>query len=202
MAENSAQAARLFIAVELPEETKRELSHVQEGLKRACGYCPARWVAPDSIHLTLSFLGDVPILKIDGIKDALTQVGADFKTFDLSLDGVGAFPNLERPHVVWVGLGGDTGKLSSMQKKLEGLLALLGFNLENRPFSPHLTLARVRDEASPADKKRLGQAIGSTTCRDDCLFSVHEISLIKSYLTPAGPVYTVLFSAPLGSENH
>jgi 2'-5' RNA ligase len=91
--------------------------------------------------------------------------------------------------------------MSKIQKRLEQLLAGLGFNPENRPFSPHLTLARVRDEASASDKKRLGQAISATVCDNKCSIPVHSISLIKSQLTTAGPIYTILSSATLGPQS-
>jgi 2'-5' RNA ligase len=200
MAENNTGQVRSFIAIELPQGTKRELAYLQEGLKRACGYCPAKWVTIESIHLTLNFLGDVPLSRLDDIKSAVAQAAAASDTFGLALEGLGAFPNLERPHIVWVGLSGNVEKLSNIQKRLEQLLVMLGFNSENRPFSPHLTLARVRDEASAADKKRLGQAISSTTCKTDCPIPVRQVSLIKSQLTPAGSIYTVLSSATLGRQ--
>lgn len=200
MAENNSEQVRSFIAIELPQETKHELARLQERLKRACGYCPARWVAAESIHLTLNFLGDVPRSKLDDIKSAVAQACAEAGTFELALASLGAFPNLERPHIVWVGLSGDVERLLKIQKRLEQLLAGLGFDPENRPFSPHLTLARVRDEASAADKKRLGQAICSTTCKTDYSIPVRQVSLIKSQLTPAGPVYTILSSAELGRQ--
>ena len=200
MAEHNTEQVRSFIAVELPQEIKIELAHLQERLKRACGYCPAKWVAVESIHLTLNFLGDVPLSRLDDIKSAVAQAAVASDTFELALDGLGAFPNLERPHIVWVGLSGNVEKLSKIQKRLEQLLVMLGFNSENRPFSPHLTLARVRDEASAADKKSLGQAISSTTCKTDCPIPVRQVSLIKSQLTPAGPIYTVLSSATLGRQ--
>jgi len=201
VAENNAEQVRAFIAVELPQETKSELAHLQEKVKGACGYCPARWGAVENIHLTLNFLGDVPLSKLDAIKSAVTQACRGFDTFELTLAGLGAFPNLENPRVVWVGLNGNVEELSKIQKYLEHLLAGLGFSPENRPFSPHLTLARVRDEASAADKKRLGQAIGSTACATDCRIQVGSISLIKSQLTPSGPIYTVLSSAVLGHQS-
>ena len=200
MAENNAELVRAFIAVELLDDARRELANLQERLKRACGYCPARWVAVENIHLTLNFLCDVPLSKLDAIKSAVTQACHGFDTFDLTLAGLGAFPNLESPRVVWVGLNGDVEELSKIRKRLEQLLTGLGFVPENRPFSPHLTLARVRDEASPADKKRLGQAIGATACESDCRIQVSSINLIKSQLTPAGPIYSVLFSATLGQH--
>jgi len=198
VAEEKTEQVRSFIAIDLPQETKSELAHLQERLKRACGYCPTKWVGVESIHLTLNFLGDVPLSRLDDIKNAVTQAAAASDTFELALGCLGAFPNLERPHIVWVGLAGEVEKLAKIQKHLEQLLAGLGFSPEIRPFSPHLTLARVRDEATATDKKRLGQAISFTMCKTDCSILVCQVSLIKSQLTTAGPIYTVLSSATLG----
>jgi 2'-5' RNA ligase len=199
--ENNAEQARAFIAVELPEGMRHALACLQEKLKRACGYCPARWVAPESIHLTLNFLGDVPVAKLDDIKSAIAQVASGAGAFELTLGGLGAFPNLERPHVIWVGLGGNVERLAGIQRNLKQRLSELGFSPENQPFSPHLTLARVRDEASASDKKRLSQAIASTACETHCDIPVRAISLIKSQLTPSGPVYTVLYSSSLEHQS-
>jgi RNA 2',3'-cyclic 3'-phosphodiesterase len=198
MAENGAATARLFIAIELNDEVKGELGRLEERIKQACGFCPARWVAPDKIHLTLNFLGDVATSKIDAIKSAVSQAAGEYSAFQLSLSSPGAFPNLDRPHVVWVGLEGDVAKLLALQKRFEQFLSSLGFPPEARPFSPHLTLARVRDEASPADRKKLGEAIVKSRCERDCAVSVSSVSLIQSKLTPDGPVYTVLFNKQLG----
>jgi RNA 2',3'-cyclic 3'-phosphodiesterase len=195
--ESEPSKARLFVAVELTSGVKGELARLQERLKKTCGFCPARWVSVDNIHLTLNFLGDVDISLLKAVKATVKQAGDEFPPFELSMTDTGVFPNLERPHVVWVGLGGDTSKLAAVQKRLEGLVEVLGFRPEDRSFSPHLTLARVRDEATPADIKRLGEAIGQTRCEKDCSIPIDSISLIRSQLTPDGPIYTVIFNAPL-----
>jgi len=189
---------RSFIAIELPEETKLELARLQNRLKASCGYCPAKWVAPQSIHLTLNFLGDVDTARLEEIKQAIALTASQFEPFELRLAESGAFPNLERPQVVWVGLKGDIGRLEQIQKQLELRLVPLGFRAENRPFSPHLTLARLRDEASAGDRKRLGQAIAAAACDTGCMVPVTAINLMKSELTSAGPVYTRLASIALG----
>ncbi len=197
MAENITEQVRSFIAADLPQEAKTKLAYIQEGLKQACRYCPAKWVATENIHLTMKFLGAVPRTKLYDINSAVARVCEDFDKFDLALAGLGAFPSLDHPHVIWVGLTGDIEPLSRLQKCLEQALAKLGFIAENLPFSPHLTLARVNDEASSVDRKRLGEAVGSTTYQTNCCIPVRKVSLIKSQLTPAGPVYTTLSSATL-----
>jgi 2'-5' RNA ligase len=197
LTENITDQVRSFIAADLPQETKSKLAYIQEGLKQACSYCPAKWVSTENIHLTMNFLGSVPSTKLYGIKSAIARVCEGFDKFDLALAGLGAFPNLDSPHVIWVGLTGDIEPLFRLQKRVEQALAKLGFTVENRPFSPHLTLARVRDEASSVDRKRLGEAVGSPIGQTDCFIPVRHVSLIKSQLTPTGPIYTILSSAAL-----
>lgn len=192
---------RAFVAVEMPDKIRDELSRLQSKLQQSCGFCPAKWVTPASIHLTLQFLGNVPLSKIGGIKNALTKLSSFYNAFEVTLAGLGVFPGIHSPRVVWVGLGGDLEQLSKIQKHLEQLLAESGFNPETRPFSPHLTLARIRDEASSADRQKLGQVISSMTYKPGCKIPVRSISLIKSQLTPSGPIYTVLSSADFKPES-
>jgi 2'-5' RNA ligase len=108
---------------------------------------------------------------------------------------------MNRPRVIWVGLDGNLKRLADIQKQIEQLLSGVGFIPETRPFSPHLTLARVREEASPAEKQKLGQIISSMTFKSGCIIPVRSINLMKSQLTPHGPVYSVLFSADLKTDH-
>lgn len=191
------ETIRSFIAIELPAGVRSELGRLRDTLKRAVT-CPARWVAPDSIHLTLVFLGDVGSSRIEGVKLVMAEASAESRPFELGLGGLGAFPNTLRPQVVWVGIEGDVDRLAHLQKSLEGRLDRLGFRPDARRFSPHLTLARLRDEAAPAERQRLGEVIAGTVCQADCRIPVNEIVLMKSQLTPSGPIYTRLASAKLG----
>ena len=197
MAENNSGTMRLFVAIELPDSIKQELVRLQEHIKKSCGSCPARWVAPGNVHLTLNFLGDVSASKFDDLKRAVAQTSGGADGFDLTLAELGAFPNLERPRVIWVGIRGDLNRLLALQKNLEQSISALGITPENRPFSPHLTLARVGDEVFAADKKRLGAAAAGTGCGTDCSIPIRSVSLIRSQLTTGGPVYTVLDSTNL-----
>jgi 2'-5' RNA ligase len=192
---------RSFIAVEMPEAVKKELSRLQTELKQNCTDSIARWVAPQNIHLTLQFLGDVPQSKIGKIKNALVEVSSAHTAFELRLGELGVFPGINRPRVIWVGLDGNLKRLADIQKQIEQLLSGAGFVPENRPFSSHLTLARVREEASPAEKQKLGQIISSMTFKSGCTIPVRRINLMKSQLTPHGSVYSVLFSADLKTDH-
>jgi 2'-5' RNA ligase len=189
---------RAFIAIELPCELKEALAGLQSKLKAATA-CPAKWVPADNIHLTLSFLGDIQPLQVNDIQQTLTQICGELAPFKLYIGKLGAFPNYYRPQVVWIGLDGDMEPLSSLHRKIEAGLARLGFKPENHSFSPHLTLARLRDEALSAERQKLGDTVNRTICEINHALPISEICLMRSNLTPAGAIYTRLSSHNLNS---
>lgn len=191
-------AIRLFIAIELPEPVKAGLKRVQDTLRLVDPSC-AKWVDPGSIHLTLKFLGNVDSEKVDGIVRLMDEASQEVRPFRLELKGLGAFPNLRRVQVVWVGVAGDLDHLKILQKKLEDNLAELGFPSEGRAFTPHLTLARLREDIAPAGRESLGAAIGSFKLESNLVIEVNSLSLMKSQLTRAGAIYTQLASIKLKS---
>ncbi len=190
---------RTFIAVELPEEVKRHLEEVQRQL-RGPGDLPVKWVSPRGIHLTLKFLGNVPASSVDDIARAVAAESVKTAPFELKLGAAGAFPNLRSPRVVWVGLAGNTSPLLDLQKEIERCVVPLGFAPENRPFSPHLTVGRVREGALPEDRRRLGEAVCRLAVVSDVPFRVDSVSLMKSTLAPTGAVYECLSSSELGGR--
>ena len=190
-------AVRAFIAIELPPEVRAELSRVQLRLKSASA-CPAKWVEPGSVHLTLCFLGEISPAQVEAVKGVMVQVVAGFHPFALELTQAGAFPNLRQPQTLWVGLGGGLDSLSKLHRQLEEGLRTTGYKPEDRPFRPHLTLARVRDEATPAERQGLGEAVGRLSGPIAGRIDVSEINLMKSQLTPSGAVYSRLYSSRLG----
>ena len=181
---------RSFIAVELPEDIKRGLKRIQTelGLDRDNF---VKCVSPEGIHLTLKFLGGVPPQKIKDIVSFMEAASQGIKPFELQITEVGAFPDFRRPRVVWVGLKGDIDKLVAWQQRLDDGLVPLGFAKENRPFTPHLTLARVRETCSPGDRQRLGEAVANLQVQVDDKFTVNALSLMRSQLLPAGAVYSL-----------
>ncbi len=185
------EQVRSFIAVELPQAVKEGLATLQKELKLA-GHTAVKWVAPEGIHLTLKFLGNVSTTKISGIVGALERVAAEFSAFRLEISGLGAFPNLKRPRVLWVGVGGQTEKLISLQQLIDKALIPQGFSPEQRPFSPHLTLARLRENALPRDRQSFGELLQKTPFTAKYEIEVDSISLMWSQLFPAGAVYTRL----------
>lgn len=183
------EQVRSFIAIELPEELKRELSRLETRLRVESGN-GIKWVNPESIHLTLKFLGYVDSDKLGEILAAMGQAVQGITPFRLEVNGLGAFPNLSRVQVVWVGLVGEIDKLSRMVERIESLVSPLGFPREDRPFAPHLTLARMGNRVSPEDRRRLGQLIAGTRFAPNQAIEVNSVSLMKSELTREGAVYS------------
>ncbi len=187
---------RSFIAIELPDELKSELVQLEAQLKsgRQSG---VKWVDPYSIHLTLKFLGSIAVDRVEGITRAMEEAARGIYPFRLEVKGLGVFPNFRRAQVAWVGLSGEVDKLDQLQKRLEPSLTSLGFAPESRRFTPHLTLARLRNQVSLDERQRFGQLITGTAFEADCAIEADAISLIRSQLTREGAIYTRINSARL-----
>jgi 2'-5' RNA ligase len=185
------ESIRCFIAIELPAELKAELTRLQNKLRSVTGNC-ARWVEPNGIHLTLKFLGNVTPGKVSEITGAMDEAVKDLPELKFEVAECGCFPNTHRPQVVWIGLTGDTKTLGELVKRLEDALTKLGFKPEGRPFTPHLTLARVRDTATPAERQALGEAISRAELGIISGINATGICLTQSELTPKGAIYTRL----------
>lgn len=192
----TTEHVRSFIAIELPEEVKAGITRLQNQLK-AANHSPVKWVNPNSIHLTLKFLGDVPVAKINSITGALETATREITPFQLEVKDLGVFPNLNKVRVVWVGVSGDITRLGQLQQRIESNLATLDFAPETRDFTPHLTLARLREQASPDERQSFGRLIGNTKFESVYKFRVDAISLMRSQLTREGAIYSRLGSARL-----
>lgn len=187
---------RAFIAVTLPPEVRRLLAGFQSKLKNAAG-APVKWVETENLHLTLVFLGATAEGKVPGVLEAMERAIAGVHPFTVGVRGLGVFPDPHRTQVVWAGLEGSVDVLGRLQQNLVTGLEPLGFRPERRPFRPHLTLGRVRDRASSAEREALGRAAATLEAGAGATFRVDAIHLIRSQLNPAGPVYTVIGSAVL-----
>jgi len=188
------ELVRAFIAIELPTSVRLELAQLQKTLRYQC-HCPAKWVDPHSIHLTLYFLGDVAPAIIENTKQAMTHAVLGQLPFELFLDKSGVFPNPEHPRVIWIGITDKLSILKSTRSKLGQLLHRNELTLEAREFYPHLTLARIRDEANYVERQSLQQALSSAEQTFKTSFIAQDISLIQSQLTPKGAHYITLFRA-------
>jgi len=183
------EQVRSFIAIELPNELKVGLSQLEAQLKS--GKQPGvKWVNPYSIHLTLKFLGSIAVDRISQITKSMSEAVQGISPFPLEVKDLGVFPNLRRVQVVWVGISGEVDKLAQIQQRIESNLARLGFAPESRPFTPHLTLARLRNQASLDERQRLGELIAGTRFEVAYTIKVDAISLIRSQLTREGAIYS------------
>ncbi len=194
---HNPEQIRSFIAIELSEEAKKGLARLRKELERD-EHKFVKWVDPGGIHLTLKFLGNIPAKWVTEITEAMGKAARGIYPFHLEISGLGTFPNLKQARVFWVGIGGEVDKLSSLQQNIDSALAALGFAKEERPFVPHLTLARIREGASPLERRSFGELVGSTVFEDKYPVAVEAIRLMRSQLTPTGAIYTCLSVVKLG----
>jgi 2'-5' RNA ligase len=187
---------RSFIAIKLPPEIRDCLERIINRLKPSTG--DVRWVKADAIHLTLKFLGDVEEGRIPEIAGCIERCVQGISPFALAVRGLGAFPGENSPQVIWISAVDESGSLARMQRSLEEGLAHVGFTKEKRPFSPHLTLGRLK---SPRGKEAVRRGLAELKHTDCGSFTADGVSLIKSDLKPSGPVYTVLQSFSLHTHN-
>lgn len=187
---------RLFVAVELPDPVREALADLQGQLRRR-GLEGLRWVRPEGIHLTLKFLGETPADRLEAISVALAEAARSVAPFPLVLGSPGTFGDRRGPRVLWVDVAGDLHPLRRLQERVERAMVALGFPPEERPFSPHLTLARVRAPAPRDTAARIAQAVRQVRL-PPLEMEVRELSLMRSTLLPEGAHYQRLAAFPLG----
>ncbi len=183
---------RLFIAIEIPAEIKKQMAEAQHRLRDAG--VDASWPRPEGIHLTLKFLGEVPEQQVTDITNALNAAAGGSTKFHLDVAGVGTFPNAKNARVVWTGLSGDTERLKILQASVEDAMERIGMKREERPFTPHLTLGRIKYIRS---RDRWLKALEEMKDISLSGFDVEAVSLMKSELKPSGAVYTEMGRANL-----
>lgn len=182
---------RTFIAIEIPSEIKSALAALQTELRRAGA--DVSWAKPESLHLTLNFLGEVDERLINEIEKACVDTASEFQPFTLKLNGVGVFPNSRQPRVLWAGLSGEVEMTVEIRKRLDEKLAPFGFERDEKEFRPHLTIGRVKSNR----KTRELIALADLYKLPALPFDVNEIVLMKSELHPAGARHTCLAKAHL-----
>ena len=186
---------RTFIAIPLPVPCRTLLEDIQSKL-RPFG-ADVRWTAIASIHLTLKFLGEIDRSMLPRLTSALNE-HAKTPGFDLRMRGLGGFPDLHRPRVIWCGIEGQVDSLTRLQKAVETACQAVGFAREDRPFHPHLTLGRVQGKRNLQlllDYIRIGS-------EGECGFAVDHYNVYQSVLTPCGANYTILEKIPLLQPSH
>ena len=186
---------RSFVSVDLDDEkVLSQVESIMASLVSLGG--DLKPVERENIHLTLKFLGNVSAARLEEIKSTLTQV--TFPPFSLEIRGAGAFPNLKRMNVIWVGLGEGWSQVELIYEQTEKLLHQLGFSRETRPFSPHITVARVK---SGRKRDEIAAFLGHLTDQSFGTFNVESVKLKQSVLSPSGPKYSTLFEVPAHKQS-
>ncbi|MBN1548828.1 MAG: RNA 2',3'-cyclic phosphodiesterase [Syntrophaceae bacterium] len=183
---------RAFLAVDPPREIRDAIAMIQNRLKKAI-QGDIRWVKPEGIHLTLKFFRALPESDVATISRAVRDAVSKVVPFVLDIKSVGAFPDVKRPRVLWLGMEGDVNALIQLQKKVDTELQHCGFAKEDRPFRPHLTLARIKE---PGGLTGLASIMGKGEDFVAGSFSANGLNLFKSDLTPKGAIYTKLVHFP------
>ncbi|MEN8172906.1 MAG: RNA 2',3'-cyclic phosphodiesterase [Chloroflexota bacterium] len=191
---------RAFIAIDLPPDLQQRLSQLSNALKDGMGDVPIRWVAAENMHLTLKFLGDVSLNNLDVLTNILSREAAAREPMVVSMGGVGAFPKMRRPRIIWAGMESPP-ELAVLQRGIDKQTARVGYAHEQRPFSAHITLGRVSRNATPDQVRIIGDVLGSQNIGFLGVARIREVHLYRSDLRPGGAVYTRLFSAPFGERS-
>ena len=177
---------RIFCAVELPGEVKSRVAEHIKRLRSEFPHARASWEKPEKLHLTLKFLGEIEPSRVEDLSGAASHAAARVGPFPLTIAGPGAFPPHGQPRVLWLGLEDASGRLAALQRSLEDACAAARFPREQRPFKPHLTLARLR---SPRGARELAAAHRASQFEPQT-FSVSELVVMRSELGPGGSRYT------------
>jgi RNA 2',3'-cyclic 3'-phosphodiesterase len=188
---------RVFIAIEIPLEIKKAIVVKIANMHNGTGHA-VRWVPTENIHLTLKFLGETSLANVELLSQALQAECDQHAPFAITVSGLGCFPNSHHPRIIWIGLN-IPPELNRLQHRLETATARMGYAIEDKPFSPHLTIGRIREQATSAELNNIHSALEKLHVGSLGTFTVQAVHLFKSDLKPAGPVYTSLFSARLGN---
>ncbi len=198
MTEPNEKTHRLYVACELPEEVRRTMGGLVESL-RAQSDGAVRWVNPQSMHVSLKFLGDVPERQIPAVKMALQEAVVRHSAFFLELSNIGSFGGREGIRLMWAAVAGDVLRLEALARDVNRALAVVGFQPETRPFRPHLTLGRVRNDVPTRQRAEIEVAVGKTKI-PVCEWRTAEISLIRSRLQPDGARQDTVATFPLRAQ--
>ena len=185
---------RCFIAIDVAPEVLAGVLRSQEALRAAAARADVRWADRTQLHLTLKFLGAVPDGRVPAVSTALDTVAAGAASIEVAAGGLGGFPSLRRPRVLWVGITAGAPALAELARAVDRAMTGLGFAPEERPFRGHLTLGRVR---SPRGEKALAQALSAAGAPAFGSWTASEVVLYESRLKPTGAVYTPVSRHPL-----
>lgn len=195
MIDSAPDHVRLFVACEVPEDVKQSIGGVIDELRARSGTA-VRWIRPEGVHVTLKFLGEVPVKKLPAIKLAVQEAVVGHSPFELEFSNIGTFGGREGLRIMWVGIAGDVLRLEALVRAVNAALAVVGFEPERRPFRPHLTLGRVRDEIPTRQRAQIEVDVGKMDVPGTGWRTSH-VSLMRSNITAQGASYEVIATFPL-----
>jgi len=179
---------RTFVAIELSPEIRDQLRAHATQVRETVAEASASWSQTENIHLTLKFFGNIPTNKLPLISDAASRVANEFSPFQIGIGGTGVFPKPSRAQVLWIGVDDSSGRLSTLQQRLEEEFASEGFAKEDRAYRPHLTIARIR---RPEGARRLAETHLQMSFKQTRM-TVKEFVVFRSELSPKGSRYTAI----------
>ncbi len=194
----NASVWRLFWAIALPDDVHDAIARLQSELARRVPRDTVRWTPPHNVHLTLVFLGNRPREEVADLVARVEEVLQGVPPFHMELEAVGVFPNWRRPRIVWLGVGGNLDTLSRVQAAVARAMVLMGWKPEKRPFTPHLTIGRVRKGLGSATLAQLVDVVRRVKVEPFGAHEVREVVLFRSDLRPTGAVYTPVGRVTLG----
>ena len=187
---------RTFLAIDLNASIREALNDFQS---QANSILPVRWIAPESMHVTVKFLGDIQECQVTTLHEALQGVIKEMSPFSLMIKGLGGFPSLQRPRVLWAGVSGEVDHLEVFVSCVESALRASGFAQETRPYHPHLTLSRIK-----SNSREIGKILeASGLLQQECVFGelvVDRLCLFRSQLGSSGPQYSCLWDLPFRGQ--
>lgn len=189
---------RVFIALEIPAAVQQLIAEKTLPLRKQIGDC-VRWVNETNLHLTLKFIGEIAPTKVTAIQSALEVEARNHTAFEIKISGIGAFPNPKCARVIWIGINA-LASITTLQRGVDTSLKVIGYPAEIKPFSPHLTLGRVKDRISVEAFTRIRSTIEASTINHLADITITSVHLYKSDLRPGRSIYTKLFSVPLRGD--
>ncbi|HVX13902.1 MAG TPA: RNA 2',3'-cyclic phosphodiesterase [Pirellulales bacterium] len=189
------RSLRTFIAVEVSSEVRGRARQLIGRLQETGA--KVTWVKPEALHLTLKFLGDVDLIDVPSVCQAVQEAVADLPPFEFQVHGAGAFPSVARPRTIWLGVGAGDEELVGLHGAVERAVSGLGFRHENRRFRPHLTLGRVRGDRELGE---LGRLITANAEFTGGVTSIDDVVVFSSELESDGPIHEPLAIAPLNGR--
>lgn len=194
MADGIITYLRCFIAIDITEQIRRDLGEIIDRLKKHD--TDVKWVPSENIHLTLKFLGNTPEKLLPKIREELFNVVLYYKPFYITIYTTGVFPNRKYPRVIWIGVK-DSEILRRLYVDIENAMVSLGFKKENKKYSPHLTIGRMRSQKGIMN---LIHVLDTFKDKDFGNINIKQIKLMKSELKPQGAIYSCLYEIPFGKN--